>query len=308
MRPSYLELITISNIASDNNYKLSDCRKLVNRYYEESTKGKDGIGLSDSDFSNEQSVVKSNLQSCLSKHNVGLGSNSKKVKSSAMNGYFVLEEKNTMKSKLIEIQKNNMIKESIVNKLKKRKSKDIDSIFEEYEKQNYRKFFDLLMTESKLHNYHTLLNEEGELTFQQKFDSMFQTGESVKTFKEKSINHILTSLKVTPESPIGIEIKSELESVPDSEVSKLVSDPTFVANRVTSAIGKTINGQTSQGEGGLKDIIHNNTVTNLKNTMDDIKFQVVDNLRDSLTKTKTNLETTANEIKKSFIEKLKSQF
>ena len=42
--------------------------------------------------------------------------------------------------------------------------------------------------------------------------------------------------------------------------------------------------------------------------MDDIKFQVVDNLRDSLTKTKTNLETTANEIKKSFIEKLKSQF
>lgn len=307
-RPSYLDLITISNLASDNNYKLSDCRKLVNRYYEESKKGKDGIGLSDSDFSNEQSVIKSNLQSCLGKHNVGLGPNAKNVKSLAMNKYFVLEEKNTMKSKLIEIQENNMIKESIVNKLKERKSKDIDSIFENYERQNYRKFFDLLMTESKMYNCHTLLNEQGELTFQQKFDSMFQTSDSVKSFKEKSINYILTSLKVTPESPIGVEIKNELESIPDSEVSKLVSDPTFVANKVTSAIGKTMNAQTPQGDGGLKDIIHNNTVTNLKNTMDDIKFQVVDNLRDSLTKTKTNLETTANEIKKSFIEKLKSQF
>jgi hypothetical protein len=41
--------------------------------------------------------------------------------------------------------------------------------------------------------------------------------------------------------------------------------------------------------------------------MDDIKFQVADNLRDMLTKTKTNLETTSDEIKKSFIEKLKEK-
>jgi hypothetical protein len=112
---------------------------------------------------------------------------------------------------------------------------------------------------------------------------------------------------VTPESPIGVEIKKELESLPNGEVSKLVSDPNFVASKVTSAISKTLTPSTTQGEGGLRDIIQNNTISNLKNTMDDIKFQVADNLRDMLTKTKTNLETTSDEIKKSFIEKLKEK-
>jgi hypothetical protein len=306
IRPSYLELVTSSNIASDNNFKLGDCRKLVNRYYDESKKDVNSIGIYGPDFENEQSVIKSNLKACLSKHNVGLGPHASDVTKLSMQKAFVLEN-TSIKNKLVEIHTNKQIKESIVTKLKERKSKEINSIFEHYEKQNYKKFFDLLMTESKRYNSQTLVNEESSLTFQQKFDSMFQNDESISTFKEKGINHILTSLKVTPESPIGVEIKKELDSLPNADVSKLVSDPNFVASKVTSAISKTLISPTTQGEGGLKDIIQNNTISSLKSTMDDIKFQVADNLRDMLTKTKTNLETTSDEIKKSFIEKLKEK-
>lgn len=308
IRPSYLELVTASNIASDNNFKLGDCRKLVNRYYDESKKDVNSIGIYGKDFENEQSIIKSNLKACLSKHNVGLGPHTSDVTKLSMQKAFVLENKNnSIKTKLVEIHKNKEIKESIVNKLKERKSKEISTIFEHYQKQNYKKFFDLLMTESKRYNSQILVNEQSTLTFQQKFDSMFQNDESISTFKEKAINHILTSLKVTPESPIGVEIKKELESLPNGEVSKLVSDPNLVASKVTSAISKTLTSPTTQGEGGLKDIIQNNTISSLKSTMDDIKFQVADNLRDMLTKTKTNLETTSDEIKKSFIEKLKEK-
>jgi hypothetical protein len=308
IRPSYLELVTISNIASDNNFKLGDCRKLVNRYYDESKKDVDSIGIYGPDFENEQSVIKSNLKACLSKHNVGLGPHASDVTKLSMQKAFVLENKNNfIKTKLVEIHRNKSIKESIVIKLKERKSKEISTIFENYQKQNYKKFFNLLMTESKRYNYQKLINEQSTLTFQQKFDSMFQNEKSILTFKDKAINHILTSLKVTPNSSIGVEIKKELESLPNGEVSKLVSDPNFVASKVTSAISKTLTPSTAQGEGGLRDIIQNNTISNLKNTMDDIKFQVADNLRDMLTKTKTNLETTSDEIKKSFIEKLKEK-
>jgi hypothetical protein len=124
--------------------------------------------------------------------------------------------------------------------------------------------------------------------------------------KEQTINHILKELKVEPNSEIGVEITNELNSIPDSEVTKLLSDPTFVADKITSAIDKTITHQDVDDD-SLENMLRASTVNKLKSTMDDIKFKIANRITGVLDNARQNVEKTSDEIKQSFIEKLSNK-
>jgi hypothetical protein len=210
----------------------------------------------------------------------------------------IKEEKNIksmLRQKLVETKLVKSLKTEI-------HAKALDGIADDFYSRKYNKFFTRIFEHTKsLQNSRGIISEEVTDTFQKAFNTLFYGNET--KMKEQTINHILKELKVDPNSEIGIEIINELNGVPDSDVTKLLSDATFVADKIVSAIDKTMIHQDVDDD-SLESILRASAVNKLKSTMDDIKFKIANRIMGVLDNTRQNVERTSEELKQSFIEKL----
>lgn len=223
-----------------------------------------------------------NYSSNIIKENVNMGTNIKQ----------------TLRQKLVETK--------LVKSLKTEMHiKSLDKIADDFYGKNYSKFFNKIFEHTKtLQNSKGFINEEVTDSFQKAFNTLFYGNET--KMKEQTINHILKELKVDPNSEIGVEITNELNGVPDSDVTKLLSDPTFVADKITSAIDKSVKND-SVDDDSLESMLRSSAVSKLKSTMDDIKFKIANRLTGVLDNARQSVESTSDEIKQSFIEKLSNK-
>ena len=144
------------------------------------------------------------------------------------------------------MKENKSLNESITNKIKSKKTeKTLSYLSEEFNKQNYRKFFDSL---NKLKN--NSINEATNSEFEKSFDVIFKGKEN--EFKNRAIEYILNKLEVSPTSELGMNIKSELDRVPAKDMFTNEYD---ISDSVTAAIEKS-NQSTSSEEKGLKGILN----------------------------------------------------
>jgi len=292
------------------------CKQLIDLYEDAYFKfggEKTPQGMTRNEFVNQMNNTKKSIYYCMKEH-PGL-------KDKKFDKFLNMSDRdwaiNLFNLKANTIQENNMstIQKSLRKKLVETKiikslkvelhRKKLDHIAENFYKENYRKFFTQIFEHTKmLQNSNGLLTEDVTDSFQKAFNSLFLGNES--KMKEQTISHILRELKVEPNSQMGIEITDELNGVPDSEVPKLLSDPTFVADKITSAIDKTVTPQDFDDD-SLESMLKSNAINKMRSTMDDIKFKIANKLTGVLDTTRQNVEKTSNEIKQSFIDRISSK-
>jgi hypothetical protein len=289
------------------------CKELLDMYdnaYDKYTS--DDYGMTRNNFINKMNSTKDAVFYCV-KYHPGLTNKIRKFQRIADRDWAINLSSRTA-NKLTE---NNMksIENSLRTKLVETKmvkslkveihKKSLNEIAENFYSQNYRKFLTQIMEHTKsLQNSNGIITENIEATFEKAFNSLFLGNES--KMKEQTINHILRELKVEPSSKIGIEITNELNSVPDSEVTRLLSDPTFVADKISSAIDKSIESDNVTDD-SLESMLKSSTVNKMRSTMDDVKFKIANRLTSVLDSARQNVERTSNEVKQSFIDKLSSK-
>lgn len=214
--------------------------------------------------------------------------------------------KENMENNIKQNLRQKLIETKLVKSLKTEiHVKSLDSIADDFYNRNYNRFFNRIFEHTKkLQNSRGYINEDVTDSFQNAFNTLFYGNES--KMKEQTISHILKELKVDQNSEIGTEITNELNGVPDSEVSKLLTDPTFVADKIVSAVNNSVKTENIDDD-SLESILRSTTVNKLKSTMDDVKFKIANRLTGVLDMTRQNVEDTSNEIKQSFIEKLSNK-
>lgn len=293
------------------------CRQLIDMYdkaYFMFGREKQPQGMTRNDFVNKMNNTKKSIFYCM-KYHPGLKTDTdikrfQRIYSSdwSINLYDInatIIPENDM-SKIEKSLRGKLVETKMIKSLKVEiHKKTLDQIAENFYKENYRKFFTQIFEHTKmLQNSNGLLTEDITDSFQKAFNTLFLGNES--KMKEQTISHILRELKVEPNSQMGIAITDELNGVPDSEVPKLLSDPTFVANKITSAIDKTVTPQDIDDD-SLESMLKSNTINKMRSTMDDVKFKIANKLTGVLDTTRQNVEKTSNEIKQSFIDKLSSK-
>ncbi len=199
-----------------------------------------------------------------------------------------LENKITGKLKLMK--ENKSLSESITNKIKSKKyEKTLGGLSEQFDKQNYRKFFDTL---TKFRNNN--INEATNSEFEKSFDVIFQGKES--EFKNRAIEYILGKLEVSPSSELGKSIKSELDRVPAKDMFRNEYD-------VPEAISKAIetSSQSNNGEQtGLKGIVSQS----IKFDDKQIKQGVRQHLHNYIEGVKDDIKSLEQKLKSSIIQGL----
>jgi cell fate (sporulation/competence/biofilm development) regulator YlbF (YheA/YmcA/DUF963 family) len=291
------------------------CIKLINAYWTSYKlhNGEKNPGMSRNEFAQKMTKTKRQIYYCVKEHpnmvnrietfrniaNLDWKISMSNVEANAL----TKENKIEMKNRLTESIRKKLVEAKMVKSLKVEiTKKSLLSISENFYKQNYRKFFTQMFLETKkLQNNNGLINESVGDTFQKAFNSLFSGNE--EKIKQETINHIIKELGVDANSQMGGEIANELNTTPDSEVSRLMSDPTFVADKVTSAIDKVVVHDDVDND-SLEGMLKSSAVSNLKSTMDDIKFKIAHKITDTLNKSRENVERTSNEVKKSFIDRL----
>jgi hypothetical protein len=251
-------------IASDyvTNIKLNrqSCRKLA-----ELSKG----------YNNKNNDINAAIEACRGKfENMAFGES--------------LENKITGKLKLMK--ENKSLSESITNKIKSKKyEKTLGGLSEQFDKQNYRKFFDTL---TKFRNNN--INEATNTEFEKSFDVIFQGKET--EFKNRAIEYILGKLEVSPSSELGKSIKSELDRVPAKDMFRNEYD-------VPEAISKAIetSSQSNNGEQtGLKGIVSQS----IKFDDKQIKQGVRQHLHNYIEGVKDDIKSLEQKLKSSIVQGL----
>jgi len=291
------------------------CIKLINAYWTSYKlhNSEKNPGMSRNEFAQKMTKTKRQIYYCVKEHpnmvnrietfrniaNLDWKISMSNVEANAL----TKENKIEMKNRLTESIRKKLVEAKLVKSLKVEiTKKSLSSISENFYKQNYRKFFTQMFLETKkLQNNDGIINESVGDTFQKAFNSLFSGNE--EKIKQETINHIVKELGVDANSQMGSEIANELNTIPDSEVSRLMSDPTFVADKVTSAIDKVVVHDDVDND-SLEGMLKSSAVSNLKSTMDDIKFKIAHKITDTLNKSRENVERTSNEVKKSFIDRL----
>ena len=147
-----------------------------------------------------------------------------------------------VKSKLRIFQENRNIQNKLTGKLKSKKT--VKVLKENFEKQNYRKFFDTLTKINKNN-----INEATNTEFEKSFDVIFKGKES--EFKNRAIDYILNKLEVSPTSELGKNIKSELDNISAKDMFKNEYD---VPEAVSRAVELSSQSNTEEQK-GLKGIV-----------------------------------------------------
>ena len=189
-----------------------------------------------------------------------------------------------VKSKLRLFQENKNIQKKLTEKLKSKKTFKV--LKENFEKQNYRKFFDNLSQVSKL-------NESTNAEFEKSFDTIFQGKET--EFKNKAIEYILNKLEVSQTSELGKNIKSELDKIPAKDMFRNEYD---VPEAVSKAV--ELSSQTTDEENGLKGIVSKS----IKFDDKQIKQGVRQHLHDYIEGVKTDIKSLEQKLKSSIVKGL----
>ena len=189
-----------------------------------------------------------------------------------------------VKSKLRLFQENKHIQKKLTEKLKSKKTFKV--LKENFEKQNYRKFFDNLSQVSKL-------NESTNAEFEKSFDTIFHGKET--EFKNKAIEYILNKLEVSQTSELGKNIKSELDKIPAKDMFRNEYD---VPEAVSKAV--ELSSQTTDEENGLKGIVSKS----IKFDDKQIKQGVRQHLHDYIEGVKTDIKSLEQKLKSSIVKGL----
>jgi DNA anti-recombination protein RmuC len=168
------------------------------------------------------------------------------------------------------------------------------------EAKNYRKFFE---------NYVKYIRTRPLLESDEEFDNAFNTlfyGKE-NEFINQATNFILNKLQISPESSLGQRVASVMSSIP-KEDAKLAADPMYVAEKITNVLPQSFIEISQDGDQGLESIVKNELakVASSKSTVDNIKFEVAEKIKDSLQKMKDNMKTSSQEMKTSYLEKLRN--
>ena len=205
-------------------------------------------------------------------------------------GTFNENLENKIAGKLKLMKENKSLNESITNKIKSKKTeKTLSYLSEEFNKQNYRKFFDSL---NKLKN--NSINEATNSEFEKSFDVIFKGKEN--EFKNRAIEYILNKLEVSPTSELGMNIKSELDRVPAKDMFTNEYD---ISDSVTAAIEKS-NQSTSSEEKGLKGILNQSFNFDIKK----IKQGVRQHLHNYVEGVKEDIKSLEQKLKSSIVKGL----
>jgi hypothetical protein len=199
-----------------------------------------------------------------------------------------LENKITGKLKLMK--ENKSLSETITNKIKSKKyEKTLSSLSEQFDKQNYRKFFDTL---TKFRNNN--INEATNSEFEKSFDVIFQGKET--EFKNRAIEYILGKLEVSPSSELGKNIKSELDKVSAKDMFRNEYD---VPEAITNAIQLSSQSNTGE-ETGLKGIVSQSVKFDDKQ----IKQGVRQHLHNYIEGVKDDIKSLEQKLKSSIVQGL----
>ena len=199
-----------------------------------------------------------------------------------------IENKITGKLKLMK--ENKSLNESVINKIKSKKNeKALSTLSEQFNKQNYRKFFDTL-TKLKNNNISEATNTE----FEKSFDVIFQGKET--EFKNRAIEYILGKLEVSPSSELGKNIKSELDKVSAKDMFRNEYD---VPEAITNAIQLSSQSNTGE-ETGLKGIVSQSVKFDDKQ----IKQGVRQHLHNYIEGVKDDIKSLEQKLKSSIVQGL----
>ncbi len=189
-----------------------------------------------------------------------------------------------VKSKLRIFKEGKNIEKKLTDKLKTKKTFKV--LKENFEKQNYRKFFDNLNQVSKL-------NESANAEFEKSFDTIFQGKET--EFKNRAIEYILNKLEVSQTSELGKNIKSELDKIPAKDMFRNEYD---VPEAVSKAV--ELSSQTTDEENGLKGIVSKS----IKFDDKQIKQGVRQHLHDYIEGVKDDIKSLEQKLKSSIVKGL----
>jgi hypothetical protein len=216
----------------------------------------------------------------------------------------LIERKLKIKKKLKEMKTNKTISENVKEKLKISKLNKKISLKENskyFFNQSYRKFFDNYFNSGVLKT----LNESELGDFDIAFNSVF--GGHEETFIEKGIQFILNKLQIDPNSEIGEKISDTFKSLPKEDAKKMI-DPQYVSETIVSILPESFIEISDPSGDGLETIVRN-TIAKLaasRTTLDDLTHQISQKVKQSLEDLKNTTIETSTDMKKSYIEKLKS--
>jgi hypothetical protein len=216
----------------------------------------------------------------------------------------LIERKLKIKKKLKEMKTNKTISENVKEKLKISKLDKKISLKENskyFFNQSYRKFFNNYFNSGVLKT----LNESELGDFDIAFNSVF--GGHEETFIDKAIQYILNKLQIDSNTPIGKKITDTFKSLPKEEAKKMI-DPQYVSDTIVSILPESFIEISDPSGDGLETIIRN-TIAKLaasRTTLDDLTHQISQKVKQSLEDLKTTTIETSSDMKKSYIDKLKS--
>jgi hypothetical protein len=216
----------------------------------------------------------------------------------------LIERKLKIKKKLKEMKTNKIISENVKEKLKISKLDKKISLKENskyFFNQSYRKFFNNYFNSGVLKT----LNESELGDFDIAFNSVF--GGHEETFIDKAIQYILNKLQIDSNTPIGKKITDTFKSLPKEEAKKMI-DPQYVSDTIVSILPESFIEISDPSGDGLETIVRN-TMAKLaasRTTLDDLTHQISQKVKQSLEDLKTTTIETSSDMKKSYIDKLKS--
>jgi hypothetical protein len=205
-------------------------------------------------------------------------------------GTFNESIKNKITGKLKVMKENKSLNESVINKIKSKKNeKALSTLSEQFNKQNYRKFFDTL---TKFRNNN--INEATSTEFEKSFDVIFQGKE--REFKNRAIEYILGKLEVSPISEMGVSIKSELDKIPAKDMFKNEYDVPEAVSRAIELSSQSTNNE----ENGLKGIVSKS----IKFDNKQIKQGVRQHLHNYIESVKDSIKSLEQKLKSSIVKEL----
>jgi hypothetical protein len=225
------------------------------------------------------------------------------VKKESISGHLI-ERKLKIKKKLKEMKTNKTISENVKEKLKISKLDKKISLKENskyFFNESYRKFFDNYFKSGVLKT----LNESELGDFDVAFNSVF--GGHEETFIDKAIQYILNKLEIDSNTPIGKKIIDTFKSLPKEDAKKMI-DPQYVSETIVSILPESFVEISEPSGDGLETIVKN-TIAKLaasRTTLDDLTHQVSQKVKQSLEDLKNTTIETSSDMKKNYIEKLKS--
>jgi hypothetical protein len=285
---------TIAN-KKDDDLDRGECKDFLNDYLKQSQSVMDKSYLGSDVYNQklENAQSKKAAQKCDTKFSYLFNKTTKILKSGVTDKNFQLHSENIMKNtKTLSESINEKIFDYSIKKQMKSElyKKQYSYISENIDKKNYKKAFDYIFENKKF----GILSEETE-DFDKAFKSLFYKNES--KVKEESVNYILSKLNVT--GPIKDSIKSELMSIPDSEVDRMLTTPSFLSDKIMQGINKAV--VFSNDEEGLNGILKSVMVQSLRTNMDEIKFRIATSLKDILEQVKQNTINTHKNLKSKVV-------